>query len=117
MKYLLTLVLLAALFPSITWAAPAVAEPPRSPEGLSLAQAERMATDLKQGMSIEDVQALLGKPRRTALKNTGNSASPQGTLQWTYNWAGPSAPGSLRVDFASKAPNSWYVNSWEWANY
>ena len=78
-----------------------------------------MAADLRQGMSIDDVQGLLGKPRRTALKtNSGSSASPQGMLQWTYNWTGgTSAPGSLRVDFVSKTPNAWYVNSWEWANY
>ena len=78
-----------------------------------------MAADLKQGMSIDDVQGLLGKPRRTALKNnSGGSAGAQGTLQWTYNWTGSSSsPGNLRVDFVSKTPNAWYVNSWEWANY
>jgi hypothetical protein len=67
-------------------------------------------------MSIEDVQTLLGKPRRTALKSSGSGQ--QGTLQWTYSWTGSSSsPGSLRVDFVSKMPNAWYVNSWEWANY
>jgi hypothetical protein len=68
-------------------------------------------------MSIEDVQALLGKPRRTSLKNNGGSASPQGTLQWIYNWSGVSPLNSLLIQFSSKTPNAWYVNSWEWANY
>jgi len=113
MKRLRTLFFLAALFPSLTWAA----EPFRAPENLNLADAERRAADLRQGMSIDDVQGLLGKPRRTQLKNNGGSASPQGTLQWTYNWVGSSPPGSLRVDFVSKTVNGWYVNSWEWSNY
>ena len=116
MKRLLTLLFLAALFPSLACAAPAATEPSRSPENLNLGQAERQAADLKQGMSTEDVQTLLGKPRRTALKSSGSGA--QGILQWTYNWTGSSStPGSLRVDFVSKTPNGWYVNSWEWANY
>lgn len=117
MKYLRTLFFLAALFPAFTWAAPAGAGPSRPPENLNLADAERRAADLRQGMSIDDVQGLLGKPRRTTLKSNSSSASPQGTLQWTYNWTSSSAPGSLRVTFISKTPNAWYVNSWEWANY
>jgi hypothetical protein len=117
MKHVLTLVFLAALIPSLTWAAPPGVESSRSPENLSLADAERRAADLKQGMSIEDVQELLGKPRRTSLKNNSGSGNPQGTLQWAYNWTRSSVPGNLRVDFISKTPNAWYVNSWEWANY
>jgi hypothetical protein len=114
MKRLRTLLFLAALFPSLACAAPAEAS--RAPENLNLGQAERQAAELKQGMSVEDVQTLLGKPRRTALKTSGSGA--QGTLQWTYNWTGSSSsPGSLRVDFVSKTANAWYVNSWEWANY
>ena len=82
-----------------------------------------MATDLKQGMSVEEVQTLLGKPRRTALRNNGSSTSApwQGTLQWTYTWtAGPGASSSesrLNVVFVAKAPDQWYVNSWEWVTY
>jgi hypothetical protein len=117
MNHLRVLFFLVALLPSFTWAAPASVESPRLPENLNFGEAERRAVDLRQGMSIEDVHALLGKPRRTMLKNNGGSASPQGTLQWTYNWAGSSPPASLRVDFASKTPNTWYVNSWEWSNY
>jgi hypothetical protein len=116
MRPLTTLVFLAALFPTLACAAPAGAEASRLPENLSLAQAERQAADLKQGMSIGDVQGLLGKPRRTALKSSSSGA--QGILQWTYNWSGPSStPGSLRIDFVSKTSNAWYVNSWEWSNY
>ena len=77
-----------------------------------------MAVDLKQGMSAEEVQRLLGKPRRTALRNNGISANAtsQGILQWTYTWTGPSQ-GTLHVEFAAKTPEEWYVNSWEWATY
>jgi outer membrane protein assembly factor BamE (lipoprotein component of BamABCDE complex) len=72
--------------------------------------------DLKQGMSAEEVQRLLGKPRRTALKS--GSTSTQGTLQWTYLWAGASSSqGILQVEFAAKAPQAWYVDSWEWRSY
>ena len=60
----------------------------------SQAQAERNAVELKQGMKLEEVEKLLGKPKRTALKSTasfatGSSAGElsQGTLQWTYVWA------------------------------
>ena len=117
MRPLPTLILLAALSPAFAWIAPAGADPSRAPENLTLAQAERMAADLRQGMSIEDVQALLGKPRRTALKSNTGSAGTQGTLQWSYTWTGSSLPGNLHVDFVSKVPNAWLVNSWEWANY
>jgi hypothetical protein len=117
MKPLRILLFLAALTPSLTWAAPADTEPSRANENLNFADAERRAAELRQGMSIESVQALLGKPRRTSLKNNGNSTSPQGTMQWTYSWTATSSPATLRVDFASKTPNAWYVNSWEWANY
>ena len=120
MARLPTLVFLAALLPSLTWSSAAGAEPSRPAANLSLAQAERNAVDLKQGMTLEEVQKLLGKPRRTALRNTGSSASQpwQGTLQWTYAWTGASSSErSLQVVFAAKTPQEWYVNSWEWATY
>jgi hypothetical protein len=82
---------------------------------LSLSQAEHMSGDLRQGMTSAEVEKLLGRPRRTALKNDG--APSKGTLQWTYTWANPSGPGSLRVEFTSKSPDEWTVNSWEWASY
>jgi len=86
---------------------------------LSLAQAEHAAVDLKQGMTSEEVQKLLGQPRRTALKSDGGfpNRPSQGTLQWTYSWTSSSAQGNLRIEFAAKAADQWYVNSWEWASY
>jgi hypothetical protein len=70
-------------------------------------------------MSAEDVQKLLGKPRRTALKNSGGSPTApwQGTLQWSYTWTGAQSQGSLHIEFAAKSAEQWYVNSWEWASY
>jgi len=112
------LFLFAAL--SLAWTPPVQAEPPRAGESLSLAQVERNAVGLKQGMSAAEVQKLLGKPRRTGLKNNGGAANSSGSLQWTYSWTGnssSSATGSLRVDFSAKAPEDWYVTSWEWGTY
>ena len=110
---------LAAL-PSLAWSPPAAAQVSRPAAALSPAQAERKSVDLKQGMSAEEVEKLLGKPRRTALKADGSSASApwQGTLQWTYSWPGAaSSHHSLNVVFAAAAPEQWRVNSWEWSSY
>jgi hypothetical protein len=112
-------VLALALLPSFLWVSPAGAQSFHPAGVLSLSQAERVAVDLKQGMSAEDVQKLLGKPQRTALKNDGaypNTLS-QGTLQWTYSWTSSSAQGNLRIEYAAKTPDQWYVNSWQWATY
>jgi hypothetical protein len=116
MKHLVTVVLFGAL---LTWVPLAGAQSSRPAAGLSVAQAERNAVDLKQGMSAEEVQRLLGKPGRTALKNNdGSSSAPsQGTLQWTYNWSSTSTAAILHVKFAAKTPEAWVVNSWEWASY
>jgi hypothetical protein len=118
MKRLPTLVLLAALLPSL---ALAQAARPASPR---FAQAERNAVELKQGMTPDEVRELLGKPRRTALRNNGSSAGApsQGTLQWTYVWsaaASSSSPPerSLSIEFAAKTAEQWYVNSWDWTTY
>jgi hypothetical protein len=118
MRHLPTLLFVATLLTSLPWISPAAAEPARAATTLSLAQAERMAADLKQGMKLEEVQKLLGKPRRTALRHDGSSSSvpSHGMLQWTYSWGSPSQ-GSLQVEFAAKAPEEWYVNSWQWATY
>jgi hypothetical protein len=114
-------VFLAALLALPAWIPPAAAQAQRSAENLSFAQAERRAIDLKQGMTLEDVQKLLGKPRRTALKASGYGAaaeSSQGTLQWTYNWSSPSqSDRNLQVTFVSKSPEQWLVNSWDWSSY
>jgi outer membrane protein assembly factor BamE (lipoprotein component of BamABCDE complex) len=112
MRRLPTLFLLAALLPLFAWPDPALAQASRP--NASLAQAERSAVDLKQGMTPDEVQQLLGKPRRTALRGTA--------LQWTYVWNGSGASSStsersLSVEFAAKAADLWYVNGWGWANY
>jgi hypothetical protein len=116
MKQLVTLALFGALLP---WSAVAGAQSSRPAVGLSVAQAERNAVELKQGMSAEEVERLLGKPRRTALKSNDNSSSSptRGTLQWTYQWNSNSNPAILHVNFASKTPEAWLVNSWEWGSY
>ena len=116
MKHLITVVLLAALLP---WVPLAGAQSARPASGLSVSQAERNAVDLKQGMSAEEVERLLGKPRRTALRsNEGVPSAPsQGILRWTYQWNSNSNASVLNVNFAAKAPEAWVVNSWEWTSY
>ena len=119
-KRLPTFLLIAALLASLAWISPASAQASRPAPALTLAQAERNAVELKQGMSAEEVQKLLGKPKRTALKNGGSAAGQpwHGTLHWTYTWGGSSASeGNLQVVFAAKEPEKWYVDSWEWARY
>jgi hypothetical protein len=116
------LLFLAALPLSLAWSPAATAQPARPAAALSAAQAERNSVSLKQGMSAEEVERLLGKPRRTALKAaSGSSATTpgQGTLQWTYSWPGASSssPGSLNVVFSATTPEKWLVNSWEWSSY
>jgi len=99
---------------------PASAQISRSDPTLSLPQAERVSADLKQGMTVDEVQKLLGKPLRTALKGDDivPAGSPsKGTLQWTYSWAGSSSGRSLRIDFIAKSLEDWQVNSWEWQTF
>ena len=100
---------------------PAAAQAPRAGTYQSQVQAERNAVELKHGMKLEEVEKLLGKPKRTALKNPGSFATgisagepSQGTLQWTYVWA---RERTLHVEFAAKTPEQWYVNSWDWSTY
>jgi hypothetical protein len=119
MRNLQSLGLLAAMLSFFLCASPANAQTPRPDATMNLAQAERVAGDLKQGMTVDEVQKLLGKPRRTALKSDGGlpGLPSKGSLQWTYNWTSASAQGNLRVDFLSKSPEEWYVNGWEWVAY
>jgi hypothetical protein len=88
---------------------------------MTFAQAERRTIELKQGMTPDEVEKLLGKPKRTALKTSGYGGaaeSSQGTLQWTYNWSNASqSERNLQVTFISKSPEQWLVNSWDWSNY
>jgi len=113
----IALVLALVALPSFLWVSPAGAQALQPVAVVSLAQAERVAVDLKQGMSAEEVQKMLGKPRRTALKSGGGypNATSLGTLQWSYSWTG--TQGNLRIEFLSKAPDQWYVNSWDWTTY
>lgn len=116
---LFVLALLGSLPLFLDLSAPASAQTPRPAAGLSAAQAERKSVELRQGMSSEEVEKLLGKPRRTALKNGASASAPgQGTLQWTYSWPGTySTQGSLNVTFGATTPEQWRVNSWEWSSY
>jgi len=119
MRTLQTLILTLILIPWLL-SVPAGAQSSRPAATTSLAQAERNSVDLKQGMTLEEVQTLLGKPKRTALRNSGNTPSQPwaGTLQWTYSWSGASSSSrNLQVVFAAKAPEQWYVNSWDWTDY
>jgi hypothetical protein len=116
MRRLPTLVFLGALLPSLAWIPSAGAQASRGGAHPGFAQAERNAVELKQGMTLEEVQKLLGKPKRTALRNTGSAAGEpwRGTLQWTYAWG---TERSLQVVFAAKTPEQWYVDSWDWSIY
>jgi aryl-alcohol dehydrogenase-like predicted oxidoreductase len=118
MTRLAALLFLAALSPTLAWSPHAAAQASGPVATLSAAQAERNSVDLKQGMSLEEVQRLLGKPRRTALKTSGGSATTPGILQWTYSWPGASSSqGSLHVVFGATTAEKWLVNSWEWSSY
>ena len=113
LRYVRALCILAAL----AWAQPAPAQPRSGEAGLSLPQAERSATDLHRGMSVDEVRKLLGKPKRTGLKDDGATAASRGALRWTYIWAGTFGPSTLHVDFVSDTPEDWRVRGWEWAAY
>ena len=103
---------------SLGFTVPAAAQQAPRDVVLSLAQAERSATDLRRGMSADDVRRLLGKPKRTGLKDDGvPSAASLGALRWTYVWSGSGGPSTLNVDFASDSPEQWRVRGWEWAAY
>ena len=111
------LALVLAALPALLWVSPTGAQAMRPAAVLTLAQVEQVAVELKQGMSAEEVQKLLGQPRRTALKSGGSysSTASQGVLQWTYSWTG--SQGNLHIDFVAKTPDQWAVNSWEWTTY
>jgi len=87
-----------------------------SDNGLTVAQAEKLAANLRQGMTVDDVQKLLGKPQQTALQSDGaapNLAS-KGTLQWSYLWSGTGNRARLRVDFTAQPLEAYHVSSWQW---
>ena len=117
------LVFIAVFLSSLTWLAPAAAQAAGPGATPSRAQAERNAVDLRQGMSLEDVQQLLGKPQRTALRSNGGGASApwQGSLHWTYLWSDRASSSSsertLSIEFSAKAADQWFVNGWGWNSY
>lgn len=96
----------------------AAAQPAAPAKALRLVQAERLAIELRQGMTLTEVEKLLGKPRRTALKAdlySGVADASTGTLQWTYAWpGGPQVERTLQVTFLSSAPQLWRVSGWGW---
>jgi hypothetical protein len=96
---------LTILVTSLPFSSTANADSTRTDGTLSLAQGERMAADLRQGMSPDEVQKLLGKPSQTALKSDANATNvpSKGTLQWIYAFGSSPAQRSLRVEFASKS--------------
>jgi hypothetical protein len=101
---------------------PSAAAQTRTVASGSRVQAERAAVDLRQGMTLQEVEQLLGKPWRTALTSSGSAAGApwQGTLRWTYIWVRSSsasaAERSLNIDFAAKTAEQWYVNGWNWSS-
>ena len=115
MRFLLPAMLFAVLLAASGWFSPASAQAKRPAAGASGAVAERAAVDLRQGMTLAEVQQLLGRPWRTALTNSGSS----GTLRWTYIWPSSTSVSerNLNIDFAAKAPEQWNVSGWSWSTY
>ncbi|HET9651530.1 MAG TPA: hypothetical protein VFP36_05040 [Usitatibacter sp.] len=100
------------------YAQPASSQQRHAQPVLSLAQAERSAAQLHRGMTSDDVRGLLGKPKRTGLREDGvRNAASQGALRWTYVWNDTSGPATLHVDFVSDLPEQWHVHGWEWSSY
>ena len=122
-KLILLVLLLAAIAGVLGWFPTAGAQTARAVQSASRVQAERAAVALKQGMTPEEVQQLLGKPWRTALSSSGGGANGtgQGTLRWTYTWIGSptssSSERSLNVDFSAKSTDQWAVSGWNWSTY
>jgi outer membrane protein assembly factor BamE (lipoprotein component of BamABCDE complex) len=109
MRFLLPAMIVAALLAATGGFSLAVAQDARAVAGASRAATERAAVDLKQGMTLEEVRELLGKPWRTAMT--------QGTLRWTYTWTASASDRNLNIDFTAKAPEQWTVGSWSWSSY
>jgi hypothetical protein len=116
MRLLLLAMLVAVLLAASGWFSHASAQTKRAVAGASGAVAERAAVDLRQGMTLEEVQQLLGKPWRTALTG-GPGGMP--SLRWTYTWgsSAPAAERNLNIEFAAKVPEQWIVNGWNWSIY
>jgi hypothetical protein len=115
------LILLTALTAAAFAAtAPVLAQTRDGRSHITLINAERQSIELTQGMSAEEVERLLGKPKRTALKQgPAASADPSaGSLQWNYIWTDTSQrDSSLQVVFTRKPAGQWLVESWGWNAY
>ena len=88
----------------------------------SQSDGERLSVGLRHGMTADQVENLMGKPKRTALRTPMGagtaSEGAQSTLLWTYSWAGASYnERNLLVVFVSKSPDQWTVSSWDWTGY
>jgi len=121
MKKLLAISLVAALLATTDSVSLVQAQGARAGPGGSRAAAERAAVDLRHGMTLDQVQQLLGKPWRTTLSGNGGTANVpwQGTLRWTYNWntSGSASERSLNIDFNAKTAEQWSVSGWHWSGY
>jgi len=119
------LVLVAVLAAPALWLPSALAQRTAAGASAVRTQGERNAVELKQGMTLDEVQQLLGKPVRTALRGGGGSGSSpsQGSLQWTYVWSsaasssGSSSERSLNIEFAARTAEQWAVVGWGWSTY
>ena len=123
LKLIFLALLIAAIAAMLGWFSPAAAQGGRPTQTASRVQSERAAVDLRQGMTPEEVQRLLGKPWRTALSMNGGAANmpSQGTLRWIYTWIGSasssSSERSLNIDFSANVAEQWAVSGWNWSTY
>jgi hypothetical protein len=98
---------------------PAGAQDAAIDNGMTLGQAEKVAANLHEGMTVDEVQKLLGKPQQTALKSDVGVPNPptKGALQWSYVWGVAANRAVLRVDFTAQpleAHEPYQVSSWQW---
>src|SRR5689334_13221518 len=88
-----------------------------SATSLSFAGFERRTVNLKPGMTREEVEKLLGKPRRTSLRAASYRGS-EDRLEWTYPWPNRADPErTFQVVFSSTLPGQWLVSTWQWSGY
>lgn len=107
---------LSLLIVAAAGAARVIAQDAGADDGITVAQAEKLAAGLRQGMSLDDVQRLLGKPEQTALQSDGTepSQNSKGTLQWSYRWTNAGKSERLRVDFTAQHLEAYQVIGWHW---
>ena len=118
LRFILLALLVAALATTGGWFSLASAQDARAGAGRSGAATERAAVELKRGMTLAEVQKLLGKPWRTTLSDSGSPEGP-GTLRWTYTGMSRAAASepNLNVDFNARTAEEWTVSGWGWSSY